>query len=199
MTLEQANKFSDSGWWRDKSAEQITALMLYESRLCLPDFSIVQEAVEKALGRPVFTHEFAAVERLRDEFEKKHPDAETLKAEMSVLKTSFCYDLYNEQVTRLSTGDVHISPDFQCDQTGGFPTSLCVNWEEGKAWLQLNENLIMDRDEMELNYYRQLCADFGVRDCQDEERFNALLRGLGEDALQSAELPVEEEDEAMRW
>lgn len=192
MTLEQANKFSDSGWWKDKTAEQITALQLYEPRLCLPVFSIFHGAVEKALGRPVFTHEFAAVERLRDEFETKHPDAEALKA-------SFCLELYNEQVTRLSTGDVHISPDFQCDQTGGFPASLCVNWEEGKAWLELNENLIMDRDEMELNYYRQLCADFGVRDCQDEERFNSILRSLGEDAIQSAELPVEEEGEAMRW
>ena len=30
---------------------------------------------------------------------------------------------------------IHVSPDFQCDQTLGFPTSLCVCWEQGKAWL----------------------------------------------------------------
>ena len=31
---------------------------MFESKLCMP-FSIFQEAVEKTLGRPVWTHEFA--------------------------------------------------------------------------------------------------------------------------------------------
>lgn len=87
--------------------------------------------------------------------------------------------------------DIHISPDFRCDQTGGFPTSLCVCFEKGKAWLELNENILMDRDEMELDYYRQLCADFGIRDCADIEQFNALLQNLGEDAYSSAYIPEE--------
>lgn len=29
-----------------------------------------------------------------------------------------------------ASGEVYTSPDFQCDQTGGFPTSLCVCWEK---------------------------------------------------------------------
>lgn len=91
--------------------------------------------------------------------------------------------------------DIHISPDFQCDQTGGFPTSLCVSWDKGKAWLALNESIIMDRDEMELEYYRDLCADFGVRSCYDEEGFNQILKSLGEDAYQTAYLPAAEEGE----
>ena len=58
--------------------------------------------------------------------------------------------------------DIHTSPDFQCDQTGGFPTSLCACFEKRKAWLELNENLFMDRDEMELDY-----SGFGTALTQD--------------------------------
>lgn len=69
-----------------------------------------------------------------------------------------------EAVTQFySSLDIYTSPDFQCDQTGGFPTSLCVSWEHEAAWLELNENILMDRDKMELDYYRQFCADFGIR------------------------------------
>ena len=85
------------------------------------------------------------------------------------------------------SGEVYTSPDFQCDQTGGFPTSLCVCWEKQKAWLELNENLLMDRDDM---------AAYGIRQCCDIEQFNALLRGLGEDAIRTAEL-FPDEDESI--
>lgn len=88
---------------------------------------------------------------------------------------------------------IYTSPDFQCDQTGGFPTSLCVCFEKGIAWLELNENLMMDRDDMELDYYRQLCADFGIRACKDNDQFNALLKELGEDAYDTAYLSNEDE------
>lgn len=99
-------------------------------------------------------------------------------------------------VGKSDSGDVYTSSDFQCDQTGGFPTSLCVCFEKGKAWLELNESLVMDRDEMELAYYRQLCADFGIRTCCDNEQFNALLEELGGDAYSVAYLP--DEDEGMQ-
>lgn len=92
---------------------------------------------------------------------------------------------------------IYTSPDFQCDQTGGFPTSLCVCWDKGIAWLELNENLLYDRDEMELNYYRDLCADFGIRACADAEDFNHLLKELGEDAYNTAYLPEEDENEGV--
>lgn len=95
-----------------------------------------------------------------------------------------------------ASGEVYTSPDFQCDQAGGFPTSLCVCWEKQKAWLELNENILMDRDDMELGYYRDLCADFGIRSCCDIEDFNRLLRGLGEDAVRTAEL-FPDEDESI--
>lgn len=49
--------------------------------------------------------------------------------------------------------------------------------------------------KMELEYYRDLCADFGVRSCYDEEGFNQILKSLGEDAYQTAYLPAAEEGE----
>ena len=49
---------------------------------------------------------------------------------------------------------------------------------------------------MELSYYRDLCADYGIRSCCDIEDFNSLLRGLGEDAVQTAEL-FPDEDESI--
>lgn len=103
----------------------------------------------------------------------------------------------NEIVSGVSILDIYTSPDFQCDQTGGFPTSLCVCFEKGLAWLELNENLLMNKDDMELDYYRQLCADYGFRLCCDNEQFNELLKQLGEDAYNTAYLSDENEDIGM--
>ncbi len=48
------------------------------------------------------------------------------------------YDELQKKTAELYASDeVYTSPDFQCDQTGGFPTSLCVCWEKQKAWLEL--------------------------------------------------------------
>lgn len=92
---------------------------------------------------------------------------------------------------------IYTSPDFQCDQTGGFPTSLCVCWGKGKAWLQLNDSLA--DEAWDLNAYEQMCADFGIRDCWGEEDLNRLLRELGEDAFQSAgRIPGEDRDYEMQ-
>ena len=107
------------------------------------------------------------------------------------------YDELQKKTAEVYASDeVYTSPDFQCDQTGGFPTSLCVCWEKQKAWLELNENLLMDRDDTELGYYKDLCADYGIRSCCDIEDFNRLLRGLGEDAIRTAEL-FPDEDESI--
>lgn len=65
---------------------------------------------------------------------------------------------------------------------------------QNKAWLELNESLLMDRDDMELGYYRDLCADYSIRQCCDIEQFNALLQGLGEDAVRTAELFFDEDE-----
>ena len=55
------------------------------------------------------------------------------------------YEELTEKVEKLLNGrsalDVDVSPDFQCDQMGGYPVSLCVLWDQGKAWLEPNEML----------------------------------------------------------
>ena len=98
-------------------------------------------------------------------------------------------------ISDTDTYDIHTSPDFQCDQTGGFPTSLCVCWEKGKAWLALNESMIQDGEDV--SEYEQYCADFGFRICCNEEDFNRLLAELGEDAVQNASLYSEDEGMVM--
>ena len=102
------------------------------------------------------------------------------------------YAEFVRQLERLNDGDVYVSPDFQCDRTGGYPTSLCVNWDKCKAWLQLNDSI--DADGVDVAEYEQLCAEFGIRDCFDTEQYNQILSSLGEDAVQSASLPEDEED-----
>jgi hypothetical protein len=56
MTKEQAIKLADSGWWKEKSSEDIVKFQLFEERLCM-DFSDFHQALEDVLKRPVYTHE----------------------------------------------------------------------------------------------------------------------------------------------
>ena len=92
--------------------------------------------------------------------------------------------------------EIHTSPDFQCDQTEGFPVSLCACFSKGKAWLELNRTMAMDSSDEELQHYKNCCAEFGVRECPDEEAFNLILKELGEEAVENASL-YPEEDEGM--
>ena len=92
--------------------------------------------------------------------------------------------------------DIHTSPDFQCDQTEGFPVSLCACFSKEKAWLELNQSMAMDSGDEELQHYKNCCAKFGVRECPDEEVFNQILKELGEEAVENASL-YPEEDERM--
>lgn len=57
LTKEEAIRFSDSRVWESWTHEQICDFQLFQKKLCMP-FSVFHEAVEKTLGRPVFTHEF---------------------------------------------------------------------------------------------------------------------------------------------
>jgi hypothetical protein len=57
FTKEQAISFHDSGVWKNWTNEQIVRLQLFQKKLCIP-FDRFHEAIEKVLGRPVFTHEF---------------------------------------------------------------------------------------------------------------------------------------------
>jgi hypothetical protein len=43
--------------WKGRTHREIAKFQLFTAELCVP-FQIFHEAVEKSLGRPVFTHEF---------------------------------------------------------------------------------------------------------------------------------------------
>lgn len=85
--------------------------------------------------------------------------------------------------------DLYTSPDFQCEQTGGFPTSLQVCWEKNKAWLVLNETLIEEGQDMSVPRYQ--CAKFGIKECRDVEQYNRILKELGAEAYEQANLDEE--------
>lgn len=58
LTKEQAIAFCENKLYENMSYRQIAEFQMEQDRLCMP-FDIFQEAIEKTLGRPVFTHEFA--------------------------------------------------------------------------------------------------------------------------------------------
>ena len=67
FTKEQSIAFAESGVWKEWTDEQIVRLQLFQDKLCVP-FSRFHEAIEKVLGRGVWTHEFA----WRDELIKEY-------------------------------------------------------------------------------------------------------------------------------
>lgn len=111
------------------------------------------------------------------------------------------YDEFKKAVDRIIEDEdtlmIHVSPDFQCDQTLGFPTSLCVCWEQGKAWLAPNDFMMSDLPDDQAQDVLNACAEYGIRNCEDAEDFNNLLRGLGQDAMDNAWLPDDEEGMVM--
>jgi hypothetical protein len=55
---EKAIVLCNSNWWEGKSARELATFQLFTDELSMP-FGVFHEAVEKSLGRPVWTHEFA--------------------------------------------------------------------------------------------------------------------------------------------
>lgn len=81
------------------------------------------------------------------------------------------YDEFKKAVDRIIEDEdtlmIHVSPDFQCDQTLGFPTSLCVCWEQGKAWLAPNDFMMSDLPDDQAQDVLNACAEYGIRNCED--------------------------------
>lgn len=57
MTKEEAIALSKTEFWKELSFYDVAKFQLFEDKLCMP-FGVFHEAMEKALGRSVFTHEF---------------------------------------------------------------------------------------------------------------------------------------------
>lgn len=66
MTREQAIALAGSHFWETMTPSEIVRFQLFEELLCMP-FDVFHKAIEEALGRPVFTHEFA-FDGLKKEF-----------------------------------------------------------------------------------------------------------------------------------
>lgn len=74
MTKEQAIALAESNFWEGMSHREIAEFQMMEEKLCMP-FTVFHEAIEKTLGRPVFTHEFGLnYQGIKDElFNGKQP------------------------------------------------------------------------------------------------------------------------------
>lgn len=70
LTKKEAIKFAESKEWENWSDESVAYFQLHQECLCM-DWSRFHEAMEKALGRPVWTHEFAYPKQLKEELEGK--------------------------------------------------------------------------------------------------------------------------------
>jgi hypothetical protein len=54
---QRAAALAQTDWWHGRSAREIAKFQLFTRELCLP-FDIFHRAVEEALNRPVWIHEF---------------------------------------------------------------------------------------------------------------------------------------------
>lgn len=72
LTRDEAIAFAESKQWEPMTHRQRCEFQMEQALMCMP-FSVFHEATEKALGRPVWTHEFAEPDRLREELAGARP------------------------------------------------------------------------------------------------------------------------------
>ena len=100
---------------------------------------------------------------------------------------------FEKEILRLNTfADTETSFEFQCDETGGWPTCLMWNRVEGKAWLAPNDHL--EDNEQYYEKAMQACEKFGIRTSESVDDFNEILDSLGDDAKQCK---IHEESEGV--
>ncbi len=98
MTHEEAIEMSKSGWWKTKTVREIVEFQLYEDRLCMP-FDEFHKAVEEALGRSVWTHEFADIKGLQAEYEgKREPESNPVESATRIFHKLGRDDLINKMI-----------------------------------------------------------------------------------------------------
>ncbi len=100
---------------------------------------------------------------------------------------------FEKQTNELNSfHDVEATFDFQCDQTGGYPTCLMWNRAECKAWLSPSEHNGDNKEDYEKAM--KACEQFGIRTCESVSDFNSILDSLGDDA-KNCKIYDEEESE----
>ena len=70
LTKAKAQKMYDDKEWKDWSDKQIVDFQLYQKKLCM-EWTVFHGAVERILGRPVYTYEFSQPDKLKAEYEAK--------------------------------------------------------------------------------------------------------------------------------
>lgn len=55
---DAAIRLFETKWWIGKSHSEIANFQFFTAELCMP-FDLFHAAIEKTLGRPIWTHEFA--------------------------------------------------------------------------------------------------------------------------------------------
>jgi len=91
------------------------------------------------------------------------------------------------------SNSIYSGPDFQCDATDGFPTVLCYDLADNKAWLE-PAPAFDDEDDSQCQECIEACRAWGHRFCESWEDYNGLLESLGEEAYENA---VEIEDQGF--
>ena len=86
MTTKEAILLFVNRWYELQTLLEIVEFQLYEEKLCMP-FNLFHCVVEKVLGRPVYKHEFADMERLREEFQEKKETLDIQEPEKTVMDT----------------------------------------------------------------------------------------------------------------
>jgi len=93
---------------------------------------------------------------------------------------------------QVSVGEIYTSQDFQCDQTGGYPTVLVWNMNRGTAILQPAP--AFDDDTEEARQCIRDCADWGAHPCVSWAEYHDLLESVGEDAVRNAYVSPDEDE-----
>jgi len=77
-TKDEAVAKARTGWWESMPLSEAATIQLHQQRLAMP-FDKFQEGMQQALGRPVWTHEFAYADEpngLKAELAGKVPPAD---------------------------------------------------------------------------------------------------------------------------
>lgn len=72
LTKEQAIAFAENKLYEGMTSRQIAEFQIQQDLLCMP-FDVFHKAITEALGRPVWTHEFAFHDELRKELYGEKP------------------------------------------------------------------------------------------------------------------------------
>lgn len=72
LTEEQAIQFLEAKLYKGMTYRQRAEFQVLQDRLCMP-FNVFHKAITEALGRPVYTHEFAYREELKNELYGEKP------------------------------------------------------------------------------------------------------------------------------